>query len=482
MKHRRRIPLTAAGLCLALSLSAGWLWHALSETKFEARARLAGVGGGASDSGFQDESDRAAMRIADEIFSPEVLSAAVDLLHERGVALATTSPFDSETDYLLERMHASCVDDDTAEVIGLSCISVDGDEALQMLTAVIDAFLVAARSSLPSTADGTLPSLETESRELSDVIARQDRAIAGLLEQLESLKSATAAERVADGPISLEDQLAEARRAVLTSAEQLEVARRDLDRHTPAEVVAGRLAEGPTKTKILEQLSGARLHDELRQQEAVLAKSSVVYGRNHPRMAELREKTEGLRRQAAAVFASSEQVDDGTNSPRELVVSHLEGDLAAKQSREKELASVLEARNDRIDARQGVETRIGEARQELAFLHGEHDRIRREIARAHSEETARLPAVIEQPTLSPDPIAPRTSLQMAVSCVAGMALYLFLLRQLRTRQVDAPIAAEIPQHFQKTAVPARRRERFLSEEEQRLARLRRLSGAVPART
>jgi hypothetical protein len=482
MNYRQMIPLATAGLCLAVSLSAGWLWHALSETTFEAHARLAPGAGLSADPDLPDGREPATMTIEDELFAPEVLSAAVALLHDRGVSLAIASPFDSETDYLFERLRARPADEATPEEIELSCTSVDGDEALQMLTALVDALTAAARSHRSSTGDVPAADRDTERRELAGAIERQGRAIAELVEQLEKTRAATVVERATDGPTALEDQLAEARLAVVEAAERLNGARRDLERNVSPDAVATRLSEGPLRTKIIDQLSIERLRDDLRAHEAILAKSSSVYGRNHPRMAEIREKTEQLRRQVAGLPGGPGDVSGGTGkpAPAELVVGALEAEVLARQSRENEIASRVAARNVRLDAQQKLETQLGEARQELAFLHGEHDRIRREIERARSDEAARLPAVIEPPTLSPDPIAPSAGLQMAVSCVAGMALYLVLLWQLRSKDEDAPVATQTPRQSARTPPRERRRERFRSEEEQRLARLKMLSGAPRA--
>jgi DNA repair exonuclease SbcCD ATPase subunit len=352
-----------------------------------------------------------------------------------------------------------------------------------MLTALVDALTAAARNNRSSMAEAPATAFETERRELAGAIERQTRAIADLVEQLEKIRTAAAVERDADGPTALDDQLAEARRAVGEAAARVDSARRGLERNVPADVVATRLPDSPLRTKIIDRLSVERLRSDLRAHEALLAKSSSVYGRNHPRMAELRETTEQLRRQVAGFPGAPGDVSDGTGkpAPEELVIGALEAEHLSMQSRENDIAARQAARNQRLDAQQKLETQLGEARQELAFLHGEHDRIRREIDTARSEETARLPAVVEPPTLSPDPIAPSAGLPMAVSCVAGMALYLLLLWQLRSRHEHAPVVARARRQSPKTPAPERRRGRFRSEEEQRLARLKMLSGALSAR-
>jgi hypothetical protein len=55
------------------------------------------------------------------------------------------------------------------------------------------------------------------------------------------------------------------------------------------EVIATRLPE-PARSKIIERLNMARVNDELHRQRVLLEDSSRVYGRNHPRMAEIRKR------------------------------------------------------------------------------------------------------------------------------------------------------------------------------------------------
>jgi hypothetical protein len=476
------IPLAAAGLCLALAASAVWLWQTLSEKRFEAHARLA-AGDTTADLDAHDDRQPAATAIEDELLSPEVLSAAVDLLHERGFTLALTSPFDSEVDYLLERLHASPAEQGAPEGVDLSCTSADGDEALQMLTALVDAFIASARNDPTSTTAAPATDWETERRELAAAIERQTGAIAELVNQLEKARAAAVVESAAEGLPSLEDQLALARGAAAEAAELVDGARRDLAANVPAEMVAARLSDGPLRTTIVERLSVERIRDDLRRHEALLVKSASVYGRNHPRMAELREKTEQLRRQVTGFPAPAPDAAESAGKPvaTNLVMGALEAELAARQSREDEIAARLAARNLRLDARQMLETQLGEARQELAFLHGEHDRVRREIERTRHEEARRLPAVVEQPVLSPDPIAPNAGLQMAVSCVAGMSLYLLLLWQFRSAREAAAVANPVSRHAPEPPATHRRRARFRSEEERRLARLTMRTSALPSR-
>jgi hypothetical protein len=180
-------------------------------------------------------------------------------------------------------------------------------------------------------------------------------------------------------------------------------------------------------------------------------------------------------------------------------LNELESQLSDARVVEAEIDRRTIARSERFGARQELEMALGDARQELAFLHGEHDRVRRQIDSVRHERTNVAPSVIEPPGLSPEPIAPRAGLPMAASCVAGMAVYLLLLRQLRPRFVADRVPAEPPigsRPFIRTPVqgtarplalapplvqipglptPTPHGDRNRSQDEERLARLKMLS-------
>jgi uncharacterized protein involved in exopolysaccharide biosynthesis len=504
MKHKRLVPAAAAILCLALSVSAGWLWHALSERTYEARARLALPGdpfaGSASSLGGDSQAGEEAAE--ETVLAPAVLSAAADLLHERGVHLSLPSPFDSETDYLLGRLRVEPADRGTTDEVGISCTAPDAEEALQIVQAIVDACQAAASGAHPAATDSATDDAELERRQLVRAIERQERAIARLVEQIGmASESPRRAAGPGDHPLGLEGSLEEARRAVSEAERRLEESRRDFARKMPAETVAARLPDGPVRSRIIQRLNLARLKEESRQQQALAERLASVYGRNHPRMTELREKIEQLQKQISAIAAEANDIAAAAQdvAPAALVLNELEIQLAEARTAEAEIDRRTISRNERFGARQELEAALGDARQELAFLHGEHDRVRRQIDNSRREQTHLAATVIEPPLLSPDPIAPRAGLQMAVSCVAGMALYLLLLWQLRSRFLApaelaesrlgpapfarapvqgtahslalAPPLVQIPDLPVSTLRPDRNR----SQDEERLARLKMLS-------
>jgi hypothetical protein len=513
MKHFRSLPVLAAALCLAVSLSAGWLWHTLTEVTYEAHARLALQGdpfGEPDGAARSADADAASNSLAeDQVLTAEVLAAACDLLRDRGVALSLPSPFDSDTNYLLSRSRVEAAASGNTDDIRIVCAAPRGDEALQMLAAVVDAFLAAARMPPPPPA---LPSddPEHELQHLLRAIERQEHTIAALeAEQAQARPAAAEATGSESAAEDLDSRLEAAHRAILDAENRLDDARRDFEKQLPAEVVATRLPEGAARTRVLDRLGYARLSGELRQQEALAVRSSAVYGRNHPRMIELREKIEQLRRQVAGVAVQKGDIPalNPEPDPQAIVLSTLEQDLAEALAGAREMESLASARDDRAAALAGLDADLLDARQELAFLHVERDRLRRQIESARREQARRLPAVVQPPTLSPDAIGPQAGLPMAVSCVAGMALYLFVLRQFRARflrPAEPPQASRTAAPFARAPVqgrahpgppapplvqiplsvdPPARPERVRAQDEHRLARLKMLStrGSVPVK-
>src|SRR5262249_36617226 len=218
-------------------------------------------------------------------------------------------------------------------------------------------------------------------------------------------------------------------------------------------------------------------------------------------------KTELLQKQISGIMAEGSDLAAASLdiSPAAVVLSELESQLADARSAEAEIDRRTIARNDRFGARQELEAALGDARQELAFLHGEHDRVRRQIDSSRRNSASLVPTVTDPPLLSPDPVAPRAGLQMAVSCVAGMALYLLLLWQLRSRFLapadsaewrtgalpfaGAPVQRAVdalalaPPLIQIPELPASipRSERIRPQDEEGLARLKMLSSGGKAR-
>ena len=460
MKERRF--LLAAGLAgLAVSLSGGWLWWTLSQTRYEALAVVqAAFAGDPRGDGSQSDAS-----IEGALLNPDTLSAAASLLQERSVSLPLVSPFDAEADFLVDHIHVECDPCGEPGDFRIACRAEDPDLALQILSAVLDAWFAAEANAARPAPDSATGEAQTERRQIAEAIQRQERDINAMVERLKGAGD-PAALGGADELARLEGELIERRRVRIEAERQLEEARRDLiEKKVPIEAVVSRIAEGPLRNSILERLKLARLHEDLQSQKALLAKWSSVYGKKHPRMAEVRARVELLDRQlssAAIELAGFADRAIGADLPS-LVLEPFERDLAARKAAEGELNERLDALVERLTARQEIETRLGEARQELAFLHGEHDRVRKQIESSRRDETARTPQLIEAPALSRDPIAPQASLPIAASCLSGLALLAIVLRQFRAWRQAEPIAVKTA-----AAPPPARRERFRSHEEQQV--------------
>ena len=454
MKERRF--LLAAGLAgLAVSLSGGWFWWTLSQTRYEALAVVEAAFAG-------EQRDDGSPSIEDAILNPDTLSAAASLLQERSVSLPLASPFDSEADFLVDHIHVERDPRGEPGDFRIACRAEDADVALQVLSAVLDAWFAAEANKARPAPDAATGEAQTERRQIAEAIQRQERDIDAMVERLKAAGD-PAAPGGADDLASLEGELIELRRVRIEAERHLEEARRDLiEKKIPIEAVVSRIAEGPLRSSVLERLKLARLHEDLQSQKALLQKWSSVYGKKHPRMAEVRARVELLDRQlsGAAIelvgFADRAMGDDLPS----LVLEPFQRDLAARKAAEADLNERLDALVERLTARQEMQTRLGEARQELAFLHGEHDRVRKQIESSRRDETARTPQLIEAPVLSPDPIAPQAGLPIAASCLSGLALLAIVLRQFRAWRQAEPIGVNLA-----AAAPPVRRERFRSREE-----------------
>lgn len=466
IKHRWFVRVAAGAICLVLTVSAGWLWHEFSEETYEAHARVAlPKSGGKSPAGVEEI-----------ILSPDVLAGAADLLRDREISLSLATPFDSAADYLLDHVRVEPPGDDAPDEIRIVCSAPLADEALQILSALVDAYLEVARHREPAAEIPAPAESEAERRHLAQAIERQEQALADLTDEIKARKEAAPTDGAADGdagagedPAVGEAERVAARRAVAEAERGLAAARLDFETNLSPDVVALRLAEGPTRTRIIERLNLIRLKDELGQHEARVEKWSKVYGRNHPRMTEIRGQIEQLQPKIAALQGDAGEIGSSTAAadPSLMVIDILEADLAALQDAEREIETRLAARNKRLSAQHDVESKLGETRQELEFLYEEHNRLRQQLESARRREAGLVPDIVEQPTLSADRLAPQADFQMAVSGSLGIALYLLVLWQLRVRTQVVKARAAGNQ-----ASVAPRRERFRSQEEQRLARLK----------
>jgi hypothetical protein len=462
-------------LCLTVSLSAGWLWHSFAEFQFAAAARISLAGDPFSSN--PDSTGRPAAAAEDRILNPDILAAAAGLLADRNVALSLDSPFDSVTDYLLDHTQIVLPENGDSDDVRLVCRANSPDEALQMVRVIVDACLSAAEASLPALPASRADETSAERKQLADAIVRQQLGIEAMTAGLQELRVAGQSQ---DDPVVLEAEYVAARRTADESHHRMDQARHELESQVPAEAVAARITSIPVRTRTLEQLNLLKLKDELVRQEGLRQKWSAIYGRNHPRMSEIRQKVESLQHQIGGISAgtSGDGAAGAEASPAAIVLSAFEAEAAELAAIEQKLEARRNAVRERLSEQQELETRLADARQELTFLHGEHDRLKRQNEGGRRDVQSRLPKVIEPPAAAASQSGPRTGLPMAVSCVAGMSLYLLILWQFRALpQAARSPGVDLPTVTLKP-VSGPRREQFRSPAEEQLMRLKMLSAHV----
>src|SRR5258708_30975389 len=123
------------------------------------------------------------------LLSAEVLSNAAALLHDRGIPLSLASPFDSETDYLLNRLHVGRPDQGEPDEIQITCTAVDADETREVLTAIVDAFVAGLKGAPPAPGESAYDETasdesENERRQLARAAERQEQTVAVLVEKI----------------------------------------------------------------------------------------------------------------------------------------------------------------------------------------------------------------------------------------------------------------------------------------------------------
>lgn len=176
MKEHR--PLVVTGVaCLAVLISALWLWEALSEARYEAVAVVSVPAVAANPR----DGDAGESSVEEAILGPENLTAAAALLHDRLISLPLSSPFDPEADYLADHLR---MERGEADEFRVTSIADDADLALQMLTAVIDSWRATATGLARTVIDPAATESETERRQIAEAIQRQQADIDGLLEIL----------------------------------------------------------------------------------------------------------------------------------------------------------------------------------------------------------------------------------------------------------------------------------------------------------
>ena len=458
--------LLAALLCLGASLSAGWLWQTMQEGDYEARAQLLIIRDEPTDSSSDDE------KVGEsDILAPEILTAAADLLQERGVELSGDSIDRSITECLIERTRIRRVERAQPGEIAIDCTAPLADEATALAQAILDAYLASLRldsQTDEAVAEAELADLHVEREQLLLAVARQKQQIGKLTRQIEAAAIDAAGD--ASDAEGLETKLSRIRQAHHDSAVRLAEARRDIDNKLSAETIAARIPDTATRANVLHKINRFKLHEELGRHEGEWKKWSRVYGRKHPRMVEIRRKIDELQEQLADAAPQDveNREESENNPPGAIVLAAFETEAAHFDDAEKQLISNIGVIKEQLEDRQELEAQQIAARKELEFLEGELTRNARDAAMHEPVHTDIREVLITPPKIMREPMGSKTSLPMAVACVVGMGLYLLVLSQIRAR-----LNASEPKLESAPSKPAAgKRERFRSREEEQLTQLK----------
>jgi hypothetical protein len=478
MTVRRKLWLCAALAAAPLSLAAGWCWNRSCDPEYVASACVsAPVSLIASSLDTFEKSD-----VEESFLSPEVVTAASELLQERAASDPHAATLDSEIDTFLNRLDVSHERDGDRADIELRYRTTDARQAVAVLTAVVDAGVRSLQSLAPEVADFTTDDRHRESVQLAQALEQQQARVSEL--------QARVASRDRESPESphsparlrtLDLELQQAREHRIEAEDQLAIACQEVRAGVSVEQIVARLPEGSAWSATRDVAGAIRLKDELRQLESAFETAAKVYGRNHPRMLGLKTQIDqtgqqlasqaGLIANSSVVQASSTESDAHPQaSPPAtavLLLTALEEKCRqvtlAEQVLERQLASATALREEQ----QALDPQLADARQELDFLQKEHDRVRREIAATRREAESRRVNITESPTLLAEPIAPSLPQHLLWAGLAGTIVSGGFLRGFLRSPTRATSTTGTSQGL-------RIHDQFRSHEEDNLARLRRL--------
>lgn len=488
MTVRRKFWLCAALVATPLSFGGGWCWNRSCEPEYRASARVSIP----SSIVTCFPAALPASNPEESLLSPEVVAAAADLLQEREIPLPVESRFDSEIDYLLNRLDARRTSDGDRVEIELLYRTPDAERAVAVLTAVVDAGVRALQSLAPEIADTGEDDRNRERAQLADAFEQQQTRVSELQERIAAGdREPVDSENAAGSLRALATSFEVARSHRIEAEDQLALAFRDVRAGVTVEQILARLPDGPAWSETRDLLGAVLLRDEIRQLEVAQEAAAALYGRNHPRMVGLRTQLEQTRQkisiqaggalEATVIQASMNDFDGGPQANTQPVTALLLKVLEEKASQanvaEQELEQRLASANAAREERQSLEPQLADARQEMAFLQREHERVRQEIAAARHHAEGQCVSISEPPLLSSETIVPSLPQHLfwagcAGILVSGGSLWQFQRspgQRSRVQRSPAgrPLSAAAPYRAQVY-------ERYHSQQEDNLARLRRL--------
>jgi hypothetical protein len=461
----RKLSLIVAITALPLSLAAGWYGHTCHEPQFIAHARISIP----AAAGIRPPGDSALPNLEEMLLAPDVVTAAIDLLAERGFVLPVDPAADSEVNFILNRTDTTCQRHGDQDEIDIHYRAAKGEMALATLSAIADAGIHALRSNIPPVEDPAAGGRERERVQIAKACEDARRQVADLQKQIEKRDAALPGSPATDRPRqALEAEFENLRQRRVDAEDRLADARRQIRAGVDVAAIMADLPEDQDWGALRESLTALQWEAELRQKVAACDVAASIYGRNHPRMTRLQGEADALRKKLSALKPA--QSGNSSAAPplaSDVILNALEVLWQQAATAEQGAQAQLEAARAARDQQQGLEARLADARQELAFLNTEQERIEHEITEARREVESRLPGLAGPPTLEDEPVMPALTAYLLWAAAIGIALAALFWR----------LAGRIGSRREPSRA-VRVRGRVISREEDNLARLRRLKPAA----
>ena len=429
MIDRRTWLRIGAVAAVPFSLLSGYLWHSGFEPEYVAYGRIsipAAVAGTAIG-----PHGSLAPTLEEVLLSPENVTVAADLLRSRGVTLSTVSPLDSDVEELIRRLDAGHDQlPDHAEV-RLSFQTPDAEQAIPVLTAVLDACLKALDQSRPKGDQAVAAGREAELRDLNEELSGREGALAELELQSKRPETATLDPSLIPERIkALETSLSSARDRRVAAEDRLADVHQQLGEGASAEQIADRIAGPEDPASVRDRLVTTRARERLKQQQEAFDRAATIYGRNHPRLIQLRNEVDQLKQETGVVQADSRD-DAASLSPSAVLLRSQEELLSQATTAERELQEQLDQVVANQKLRKELEEQIALARDEIAPLRERRDEVARQIEVATIEAEASRATISEPPALAPEAIVPSLTGYLVWSGLAGLVLGAVLWRGSR---------------------------------------------------
>lgn len=466
MKHRKVYRIAVVATAFAVSCGGAMLHYQRTPAMFEAQACLT-----VSDENFAPlaqiwlNSDQHASS-GSATLSTQLLGATSDLIKERSLELALSSPLESEVGELARCVSVNIEPQAGQHEIRLAYATKHRTDAVPALQAVVEAGLNLYRNNREAQPSSITAALEADRVKLDDEVEKQRQIVDELSgSQHESTPDETNRAVAFEKVKALGTASAEARRRRLESENRLMQAQRDVKSGLPVELILSRMPESEAKPLIRQLLTKSQLTDELTRLKADYQRLAVTFGHKHPRMVEMIARIKELHQQLETILTA---IPEGSaeSSPATLLLRSLESELSENRAYEQDILDQLAEEKTALDRYSELEASAQTAGKELIRLQQERDRLQQRLV-AGREDLTQAVALIEPPKLLPEPTWPKLPYHLGAGAAVGFVLAcggLWILSRFKGARSQAPI---VPESYLERRVG--------SLEERRLARLRAVS-------